>query len=97
MKLFICSILFLFLLLVQGQNDSDKVKVSLYYEALCPDCRDFFHDQLWPAYSKLSAIMSVDLIPYGNARVIWKSFCDWFVKLIFNFSVPRGPERFSRI
>ncbi|XP_065070066.1 gamma-interferon-inducible lysosomal thiol reductase-like [Rhopilema esculentum] len=50
--------------------DASPVKVTLYYESLCPDCRQFILDQWFSAFTKLysSGILDVDLVPYGNAR-----------------------------
>ena len=57
-------------LLVIGdtQIEEHKVHVDLYYESLCPDCSGFITTQLKPTWNKLSAIMSISLYPYGNAR-----------------------------
>jgi hypothetical protein len=48
------------------------IKIDLYYEGLCPGCREFISDQLWPTWNKLGAedneIMEVGLFPYGNAH-----------------------------
>ena len=51
--------------------DASPVKVTLYYESLCPDCKQFIQYQWYPAYQKLqsSGILDVELVPYGNARV----------------------------
>ena len=51
--------------------DAAPVKVSLYYESLCPGCRQFIHTQLYPTFQKLSSsgILEVELVPYGNAQV----------------------------
>ncbi|XP_049879208.1 gamma-interferon-inducible lysosomal thiol reductase-like isoform X2 [Pectinophora gossypiella] len=45
-----------------------KVKLSVYYETLCPASVDFFITQLQPAVERLSSHMDVHLIPYGHAR-----------------------------
>ncbi|NP_001006057.1 gamma-interferon-inducible lysosomal thiol reductase precursor [Danio rerio] len=47
---------------------ADKVKVSLYYESLCPGCRMFLTSQLVPTLIMLQDIMEIDLVPYGNAQ-----------------------------
>ena len=53
------------------QPDAAPVKVTLYYESLCPDCKQFIQSQLWPTYQKLSStgILDLEMVPYGNARV----------------------------
>lgn len=46
------------------------VNVSLYYESLCPGCRNMIKTQIYPTYQKLksSGILNVMLYPYGNAH-----------------------------
>ncbi|EDO35014.1 predicted protein [Nematostella vectensis] len=45
-----------------------KVSIALYYESLCPGCRAFISDQLYPTYQKIGEIMDITLVPYGNAQ-----------------------------
>ena len=45
------------------------VKISLYYESLCPDSRAFVLTQLAPTYEKLAAHLTLDLVPFGNVNV----------------------------
>lgn len=44
-----------------------KVKVSVYYETLCPDSIAFIVSQLWPVFKTVGSIIEVDLVPYGKA------------------------------
>ncbi|XP_072100373.1 gamma-interferon-inducible lysosomal thiol reductase-like [Mobula birostris] len=48
-------------------GSADPVQVSLYYESLCGACRGFLVLQLFPTWLMLNDVMSVTLIPYGNA------------------------------
>lgn len=51
-------------------SNVSKIKVTVYYEALCSDSRNFVLKQLLPTYSILHEYMELDLIPYGKAQVI---------------------------
>lgn len=57
-------------LLVRDESgrQTEKVKVSVYYEALCPDSKFFITYQLVPAYEELKEFLILDLIPYGKAE-----------------------------
>nr|E7E2N8.1 RecName: Full=Gamma-interferon-inducible lysosomal thiol reductase; Flags: Precursor [Carassius auratus]ADU02196.1 gamma-interferon-inducible lysosomal thiol reductase [Carassius auratus] len=48
--------------------NASPVTVSLYYESLCPGCREFLVSQLVPTFIMLSDIMNIELVPYGNAQ-----------------------------
>uniref|UniRef100_A0A8C3HGF5 Gamma-interferon-inducible lysosomal thiol reductase n=1 Tax=Chrysemys picta bellii TaxID=8478 RepID=A0A8C3HGF5_CHRPI len=47
---------------------ANPVSLSLYYESLCPACRNFLVTQLFPTWVMLSDIMDITLVPYGNAQ-----------------------------
>ncbi|KAL7866720.1 hypothetical protein AOLI_G00145340 [Acnodon oligacanthus] len=44
------------------------VEVTVYYESLCPGCRSFLTEQLFPTWMMLRDIMRVHLVPYGNTK-----------------------------
>ncbi|KAL2097631.1 hypothetical protein ACEWY4_006838 [Coilia grayii] len=50
-----------------NNTSSDKVAIALYYESLCPGCRQFLTTQLHPTWVMLRDIMDVQLVPFGNA------------------------------
>lgn len=52
-----------------NKHKQDKVKVRVYYEALCPDSKHFFMKHLAPVAQKLSDFVDVTLVPYGKASV----------------------------
>lgn len=50
------------------------VKISTYYESLCPYSQDFIVNQLYPTYQLVPEIMVAKMVPFGNADVcmfIW--------------------------
>jgi len=59
--------------------DEPPVLVELYYESLCPGCRNFITTQLFPTWQKLqdTGVMEVKLYPYGNAHQSQKPDGRW--------------------
>ncbi|XP_014244984.1 gamma-interferon-inducible lysosomal thiol reductase-like isoform X2 [Cimex lectularius] len=51
----------------QPFGDIPQVKVSVYYESLCPDSQYFVVDQLAPTFKRLPSLVKTDLVPYGKA------------------------------
>ena len=47
-----------------------QVLVSVYYEALCPDSRNFIIKQLVPTFDSIEDYLELHLIPYGKAETI---------------------------
>lgn len=52
------------------QNQTQKLKLTVYHESLCPDSRRFFLEQLVPTYRKLGDYIELVSIPFGHARTI---------------------------
>ena len=61
------------------------VHLGVFYESLCPDSRDFIVNQLQKAYSKLSDIVFLELVPYGNAKVCGCNSAVLYFKFNFCF------------
>ncbi|CAL4116004.1 unnamed protein product, partial [Meganyctiphanes norvegica] len=49
-------------------ESAKKVKVSAFFEALCPDSRNFVLAQLYPTYKELKDIMEVEANAFGKAK-----------------------------
>lgn len=64
------KILVFIFLLAMPKSHGDKVKVSLYYESLCPYCANFIVNQLGKALYEWNLISIVDLkmVPWGNTQ-----------------------------
>ena len=52
-KMMFKALLLLFASGLVCQTASGSVLVELYYESLCPYCKEFINDQLFPTYKKL--------------------------------------------
>ncbi|CAH0405433.1 unnamed protein product [Chilo suppressalis] len=49
---------------------NENVKIQLYYECLCPDCRKFDTTVFARVYNILQNYLDVHTYPYGNAQTI---------------------------
>ncbi|XP_068625989.1 gamma-interferon-inducible lysosomal thiol reductase-like [Battus philenor] len=51
----------------KSKRDDNKVKIAVYYEALCPDSKRFVTSQLAPVWRDFRGAVKVKLVPYGKA------------------------------
>ncbi|XP_002126795.2 gamma-interferon-inducible lysosomal thiol reductase-like [Ciona intestinalis] len=67
---------------------AEPVKIELYFESLCPGCRQFITTQLYPTWMSLkeSGIMTASMVPYGNAKEVQLSSGMW------NYTCQHGAE-----
>ncbi|XP_045116459.1 gamma-interferon-inducible lysosomal thiol reductase-like [Portunus trituberculatus] len=49
------------------QDDTAKVGVTVFFEALCPDSRRFIVHQLYPVWRSIGDVMEVDLHAHGKS------------------------------
>jgi interferon gamma-inducible protein 30 len=56
----------------KARAGNDRVNLSIYYETLCPDCRQFITLQVWNAYQSILDIVNITFVPYGNAREVYR-------------------------
>lgn len=55
----------------RSRQTADPVTIGLYFESLCPGCRNFLTSMLYPTWVLLADVMDVTLVPYGNALETW--------------------------
>ncbi|XP_075229155.1 GILT-like protein 1 [Lycorma delicatula] len=50
-----------------GNATQEKISVTVYYEALCPDSIKFFVNQLYPGVVNMTDYVDLTLVPFGRA------------------------------
>lgn len=56
-----------------AKTKGNPVVVSVFYETLCPDSKNFVVKQLKSAYSKLPNLIDIEFFPYGKATTTTKA------------------------
>ncbi|XP_054623696.1 gamma-interferon-inducible lysosomal thiol reductase-like [Dunckerocampus dactyliophorus] len=54
--------------LTRLRQTAEPVQLDVYYESLCPDCIFYITQVLYPTWVLLQDILSVNLVPFGNAQ-----------------------------
>lgn len=70
------------------KNDEKGVTclpVGVYYEALCPDSRNFILQHLVPSFNKAPDSFDIEFVPYGKAKVTTNLIDISLMKLILLF------------
>ena len=55
----------------------DNVKISVYYESLCPDSARFITGQLSNAFREVISIVDIKFMPFGKANVNIIPYLSW--------------------
>lgn len=70
----------------KSKENAQIFNFELYYESLCPDCKEFITKQLYPVYKKTGTeLFNLTLVPYGNAREHWNGSS-------YEFTCQHGPK-----
>jgi len=56
-------------LIKNAENGMSYLPVGVYYEALCPDSRNFILQHLVPSFNKAPDSFDIEFVPYGKAKV----------------------------
>jgi len=52
--------------LISAQSDN-KLHIDVHYESLCPDSRNFIHNQLKRTYPKIKDSVVINYVPFGKS------------------------------
>ncbi|CAH0553475.1 unnamed protein product [Brassicogethes aeneus] len=59
----------LFCGLIFSVANAEELKVTFYYESLCPYSINFTVHELYPNYKLLGDYLKLDFVPFGNAKI----------------------------
>ncbi|XP_065190046.1 uncharacterized protein LOC135820917 [Sycon ciliatum] len=68
------AFVFLSLVAAAASQGAEKVTVGFYSEALCPGCDQLAETTMNKAVKELSSIMTLDFVPWGNAKLVNNRF-----------------------
>ncbi|KAI4457802.1 gamma-interferon inducible lysosomal thiol reductase gilt [Holotrichia oblita] len=71
--------------IVQMKTFEDNIKVSIFYESLCPDSIRFITQQLYPNNDAVGRYITVDFVPYGKATHVLENG-------VWQFTCQHGPN-----
>ncbi|VDO63006.1 unnamed protein product [Onchocerca flexuosa] len=54
----------------QFRHTNLPIKLSLYYEALCPYCQRFISNHLGIIYNQFRGLIELEMIPWGNSKLL---------------------------
>lgn len=74
---FLLSSIFAVIFLGSASCQKQQVKVSVYYESLCPDSINFIANELYPNYEFFKDRILLDLVPYGKATQSQSPSGEW--------------------
>ena len=57
----------------QRKSSSSVLTISVYYETKCGGSSDFINNQVSKVIESFPHVVNIDLIPYGNANVLFPS------------------------
>nr|XP_039269319.1 gamma-interferon-inducible lysosomal thiol reductase-like isoform X1 [Styela clava] len=70
-------------------NDAQPVMLDLYFESLCPGCRQFITKMLYPTWKQFldTKILKIQLYSYGNAKEMKNASTG-----MWDFTCQHGPQ-----
>lgn len=66
----------------------------VFYEALCPDSKNFIIKQLHSAYARAPSLIDIQFVPYGKATVINQTI---FAQMFISFAIKKKEKTYKSI